>query len=35
LRVDEVVLPIAQHPANDERSLPRRGQLMHAFGVFD
>jgi hypothetical protein len=35
LRVNEVVCPIAQHPANDERSLPGRGQLVHAFGVLD
>jgi hypothetical protein len=35
LRIDEVVYPIAQHPADDKRSLPRRGQLVHAFGVLD
>jgi hypothetical protein len=35
LCVDEVVSPIAQHPANNEWSLPKRGQLMHAFGVLD
>jgi hypothetical protein len=35
LRVDEVLCPIAQHPADDERSLPGRGQLVHAFGVLD
>jgi hypothetical protein len=33
LRVDEVVCPISQHPANDKQSLPRRGHLVHAFGV--
>jgi hypothetical protein len=33
--IDEVVSPIAQHPADNERSLPRIGQLMHAFGVLD
>jgi hypothetical protein len=35
LCVDEVVSPIAQHPADNERSLPRRRQLVHAFGVLD
>jgi serine/threonine protein phosphatase PrpC len=35
LCVDEVVSPIAQHPADNERSLPGRGQLVHAFGVLD
>jgi hypothetical protein len=25
LRIDQVLRPIAQHPADDERSLPRRG----------
>jgi hypothetical protein len=35
LHIDEVVCPIAQHPADDERSLPRRIQLLHAFGVLD
>jgi hypothetical protein len=35
LHVDEVVCPIAQHPANNERSLLGRGQLMHAFGALD
>jgi hypothetical protein len=35
LCVDEIVCPIAQHPADNERSLPRRGQLVHALGVLD
>jgi hypothetical protein len=35
LCIDEVVCPIAQHPADDERSLPRGGQLVHPFGVLD
>jgi hypothetical protein len=35
LYVDEVVCPIAKHPADNERSLPGRGQLVHAFGVLD
>jgi hypothetical protein len=35
LCVDEVISPIAQHPADNERSLPRRGLLVHAFGVLD
>jgi hypothetical protein len=35
LRIDEVVCPIAQHPADDERPLPRGGQLVHTFGVLD
>jgi hypothetical protein len=35
LCVDEVICPITQHPADNERSLPRRGQLVHAFGVLD
>jgi hypothetical protein len=35
LCVDEVVSPIAQHPTDNERSFPRRGQLVHAFGVLD
>jgi hypothetical protein len=33
LCIDEVVSPIAQHPVDNERFLPRRGQLVHAFGV--
>jgi hypothetical protein len=35
LYVNEVVCPIAQHPADNERSLPRRGQLVHAFSALD
>jgi hypothetical protein len=35
LCIDEVVCPIAEHPADNERSLPRRGQLVHALGVLD
>jgi hypothetical protein len=35
LCIDEVVSPIAQHPDDNEWSLPRRGQLVHAFGVLD
>jgi hypothetical protein len=35
LCVDEVVCPIAQHPADNERSLPRKGQLVHAFSALD
>jgi hypothetical protein len=35
LCVDEVICPIAQHPADNERSLPRRGQLVYAFSVLD
>jgi hypothetical protein len=35
LRIDELVCPIAQHPAGDKWSLPRRGQLVHAFSVLD
>jgi hypothetical protein len=35
LCIDEVVCPIAQQPADNERSLPRRGQLVHAFRVLD
>jgi hypothetical protein len=35
LCVDEVVCPIAEHPADNERSLPGRGQLVHALGVLD
>jgi hypothetical protein len=35
LHIDEVVCPIAQHPADDEWPLPRGGQLVHTFGVLD
>jgi hypothetical protein len=35
LHVDEVVCPIAQHPADNEQSLPGRGQFVHAFGALD
>jgi hypothetical protein len=35
LRINKVVCPIAQHPADDEWSLPMIGQLVHAFGVLD
>jgi hypothetical protein len=35
LCVDEVICPIAQHPANNERSLPGRRQLVHALSALD
>jgi hypothetical protein len=35
LCVDEVICPIAQHPADNERSLPGRRQLVHALGALD
>jgi hypothetical protein len=35
LCVDEVIFHIAYHPADNERSLPGRGQLVHAFSVLD
>jgi hypothetical protein len=35
LRIDEVVRPLADYPADDEWSLPRRGQVVHAFSVLD
>jgi hypothetical protein len=35
LCVDEVICPIAQHLADNERSLPGRRQLVHALGALD
>jgi hypothetical protein len=35
LCVDEVICPIAWHPADNERSLPGKRQLVHALGVLD
>jgi hypothetical protein len=35
LYVDEVICPIAQHPADNERSLPGRRQLVHALSALD
>jgi hypothetical protein len=35
LCVDEVICPIAQHPADNERSLPGRRQLVHALSALD
>jgi hypothetical protein len=35
LCADEVICPIAQHPANNERSLPGRRQLVHALSALD
>jgi hypothetical protein len=35
LCVDEVICPIAQHPADNEWSLPGRGQLVQAFSALD
>jgi hypothetical protein len=35
LCIDEVICPIAQHPADNERSLPGRRQLVHALSALD
>jgi hypothetical protein len=35
LHVDEAIYPIAQHPADNERSLPGRRQLVHALSALD
>jgi hypothetical protein len=35
LCIDEVICHIAQHPANNERSLPGRRQLVHALSALD
>jgi hypothetical protein len=35
LRINKVVCPVAQHSADDEWSLPMKGQHVHAFGVLD
>jgi hypothetical protein len=35
LCVDEVICPIAQHPVDNERSLPGRRQLVHALSALD
>jgi hypothetical protein len=35
LCIDEVIFPNAQHPADNERSLPGRRQLVHALSALD
>jgi hypothetical protein len=35
LCVDKVICPIAQHLADNERSLPGRRQLVHALSALD